>query len=676
MTALAQIIIDGGIATIVIDSPPVNALGLAVRKAIVAKVQELGARTDVDAIVLRCAGRTFFAGADITEFGKPFEAPDLNDVVAALEDSPKIVVAAIHGTALGGGLEVALGAHYRIAMDSAKAGFPEIALGLLPGAGGTQRGPRVMDAGVAFALITSGKPVGAKEALSNGLFDRLTSGDLAADAVAYARELAAEGAPLRRLKDEAPKVSDRDALTAAIAKAKASRSLATQGCAQGVELALTVPFEEGLIKEREIFDRLMGGAESRALRHIFFAEREAGKLVGVAKDTPVDTIAAVGVIGAGTMGGGIAMNFLNVGIPVTLVEAKQDALDRGVETIRRNYEAAAKKGRMTQEQVEQRMALLNPTLDFDALGRTDLVIEAAFESMAVKQDIFGRLDTIMKPGALMASNTSFLDIDTIAAATQRPQDVLGLHFFSPANVMKLLEVVRGAKTSDRALATAMALAKKLGKTAVVSRVCHGFIANRIMDVRRVEAEKLVLQGSSVMEIDRALTDYGFPMGQFQMFDLVGLDVMGRDSDERTLMGDFVAAGRLGQKSGGGYYDYDDQRKPSPSAAAQDIIASHAAYAGVEKQAVRPGDVIKRLLYPVVNEGARLIEEGVVQRASDIDVAVVAGYGWPAETGGPIQWGEEQGLSEIVAYLDGLSIPVATELRSAAEEGRALGANLA
>jgi 3-hydroxyacyl-CoA dehydrogenase len=676
MTALAQIIIDGGIATIVIDSPPVNALGLAVRKAIVAKVQELGARTDVDAIVLRCAGRTFFAGADITEFGKPFEAPDLNDVVAALEDSPKIVVAAIHGSVLGGGLEVAFGAHYRIAMDSAKAGFPEIALGLLPGAGGTQRGPRVMDAGVAFALITSGKPVGAKEALSNGLFDRLTSGDLAADAVAYARELAAEGAPLRRLKDEAPKVSDRDALTAAIAKAKASRSLATQGCAQAVELALTVPFEEGLIKEREIFDRLMGGAESRALRHIFFAERAAGKLVGVAKDTPMDTIAAAGVIGAGTMGGGIAMNFLNVGIPVTLVEVKQEALDRGVATIRKNYETTAKKGRMTQEQLEQRMALLNPTLEFDALGSTDLVIEAVFESMAVKQDIFGRLDTIMKPGALMASNTSFLDIDTIAAATQRPQDVLGLHFFSPANVMKLLEVVRGAKTSDSALATAMALAKKLGKTAVVSRVCHGFIANRIMDVRRVEAEKLVLQGSSVMEIDRALTDYGFPMGQFQMFDLVGLDVMGRDSDERTLMGDFVAAGRLGQKSGGGYYDYDDQRKPSPSAAAQDIIASHAAYAGVEKQAVRPGDVIKRLLYPVVNEGARLIEEGVVQRASDIDVAVVAGYGWPAETGGPIQWGEEQGLSEIVAYLDGLSIPVATELRSAAEEGRALGANLA
>jgi 3-hydroxyacyl-CoA dehydrogenase len=676
MTALAQIIIDGGIATIVIDSPPVNALGLAVRKAIVANVQELGARTDVDAIVLRCAGRTFFAGADITEFGKPFEAPDLNDVVAALEDSPKIVVAAIHGSVLGGGLEVALGAHYRIAMDSAKAGFPEIALGLLPGAGGTQRGPRVMDAGVAFALITSGKPVGAKEALSNGLFDRLTSGDLPADAVAYARELAAEGAPLRRLKDEAPKVSDRDALTAAIAKAKASRSLATQGCAQAVELALTVPFEEGLIKEREIFDRLMGGAESRALRHIFFAEREAGKLVGVAKDTPVDTIAAAGVIGAGTMGGGIAMNFLNVGIPVTLVEVKQEALDRGVATIRKNYETTAKKGRMTQEQLEQRMALLNPTLEFDALGSTDLVIEAVFESMAVKQDIFGRLDAIMKPGALLASNTSFLDIDTIAAATQRPQDVLGLHFFSPANVMKLLEVVRGAKTSDSALATAMALAKKLGKTAVVSRVCHGFIANRIMDVRRVEAEKLVLQGSSVMEIDRALTDYGFPMGQFQMFDLVGLDVMGRDSDERTLMVDFVAAGRLGQKSGGGYYDYDDQRKPSPSAAAQDIIASHAAYAGVEKQAVRPGDVIKRLLYPVVNEGARLIEEGVVQRASDIDVAVVAGYGWPAETGGPIQWGEEQGLSEIVAYLDGLSIPVATELRSAAEEGRALGANLA
>jgi len=674
MTALAQTTIHGGIATIVIDSPPVNALGLAVRKAIVDNVRELGARTDVDAIVLRCAGRTFFAGADITEFGKPFEAPDFNEVVAALEDSPKIVVAAIHGTVLGGGLEVALGAHYRIATDSAMAGFPEIALGLVPGAGGTQRAPRVMDAGAAFALITSGKPVGAKEALSNGLFDRLTSGDLALDAVAYARELADAGAPLRRLKDEAPKVSDADALTAAIASAKASKSLATQGCAQAVELALTTAFEEGLVKEREIFDRLMGGAESRALRHLFFAEREAGKLVGIARDTPVGTIAAAGVVGAGTMGGGIAMNFLDVGIPVTLVEVKQDALDRGVATIRKNYEATAKKGRMTQEQVEQRMALLNPTLDFDALGSTDLVIEAAFESMAVKRDIFGRLDAIMKPGALLASNTSFLDIDAIAAATQRPQDVLGLHFFSPANVMKLLEVVRGAKTSDGALTTAMALAKKLGKTAVVSRVCHGFIANRIMDVRRVEAEKLLLQGGSVAEIDKALTDYGFPMGQFQMFDLVGLDVMGRDSEERTLMGDFVAAGRLGQKSGGGYYDYDDQRKPSVSAAAQEIIAGFAAHAGVEKKALGEGELLKRLLYPVVNEGARLIEEGIVQRASDIDVAVVAGYGWPAATGGPIRWGEEQGLAGIVAYLDAQAFPVSGELREAAEEGRALGAS--
>jgi len=673
MTALAQTTIERGIATIVIDSPPVNALGLAVRKAIVANVQELATRSDVDAIVLRCAGRTFFAGADITEFGRPFDAPDLNEVVAVLEDSPKIVVAAIHGTVLGGGLEVALGTHYRIAAESAKAGFPEIGLGLLPGAGGTQRGPRAMDAGAAFALITSGKPVGAREALTNGLFDKVTGGDLAADAVAYARELADAGAPLRRLKDEAPRVSDAPALNAAMAKAKASRSAAMRGCAQAIELALTTPFDEGLVQEREIFDRLMAGAESRALRHIFFAEREAGKLVGIAKDVPAVAIATAGVIGAGTMGGGIAMNFLNVGIPVTLVEARQDALDRGVATIRKNYEATARKGRMTQDQVEQRMALLHPTLDFTALASADLVIEAVFESMAVKQDIFGRLDAIMKPGALLASNTSFLDIDTIAAATQRPQDVLGLHFFSPANVMKLLEVVRGAKTSDRALVTAMALARKLGKTAVVSRVCHGFIANRVMDVRRVAAETLLLQGNGVAEIDQALTDYGFPMGQFQMFDLVGLDVMGRDSDARTLMGDFVAAGRLGQKSGGGYYDYDDQRKPSASTAAQDIIAGFAAHAGVEKQALGEGELLKRLLYPVVNEGARLIEEGVVQRASDIDVAVVAGYGWPAATGGPIQWGEEQGLAQIVAYLDAQGFPVCAELRQAAAEGRALGA---
>ncbi|MET0363784.1 MAG: 3-hydroxyacyl-CoA dehydrogenase NAD-binding domain-containing protein [Sphingobium sp.] len=668
MTEVAEIHVDNGIAHIIIDSPPVNALGRPVRQAIVDNVAELGARDDVKAIVLRCAGRTYFAGADISEFGRPFEAPDLNDVVAALEDCPKLVVTAIHGTALGGGLEVALGAHYRIALDKAKLGFPEIALGLLPGGGGTQRAPRVMDAAEAFALITSGKPIPAVRAKELGLVDQIAEDHLAAAASAYARELLHAGAPLRRLCDEQPRGADSADLTAALAKAQTARTDATRGCAEAMRLALGTPFAEGLIGERAIFDRLMGGAESRALRHIFFAEREAGKLVGIGKDVAPAQITHAGIIGAGTMGVGIAMNFLNVGIPVTLVEVRQEALDRGVATIRKNYEATAKKGRLTDTEVQKRIALLTPTLDFDALGQVDLVIEAAFESMEVKKDIFTRLDAIASPGALLATNTSFLDVDAIAAVTGRPQDVLGLHFFSPANVMKLLEVVRGAQTSDAALATAMALARQLGKTAVVSRVCPGFIANRIMDVRRVAAEQLLLKGTDMQAIDSTLTAYGFPMGQFQMFDLVGLDVMGRDNEERTLMGDFAAAGRLGQKSGGGYYDYDEKRVPHASDAAAAIVRTHAEELGLPFAPTPADGILPSLLYPVVNEGARLIEEGVVQRASDIDVAAIAGYGWPTHTGGPMQWARQVGLSAIVSALDAEAIPVSEELRYAAVSG--------
>ena len=678
MGDIADIKIEDGIASVIIDAPPVNALGHAVRRAIVDNIEALSARSDVTAIVLRCAGRTFFAGADISEFGRPFEAPDPNDVIAALEDCPKPVVAAIHGTALGGGLEVALGAHYRIALGSARLGFPEISLGLLPGAGGTQRAPRAIDAGEALALITSGKPIHASRALELGLIDRLVEQDLDREARAFARELVEKGAPLRRLRDAAVRTGDAAALEAGLQATRTASSAALAGCAEALDLALAVPFAEGLAGERAIFDRLSAGTESQALRHAFFAERAAGKVIGLDPGVTPAQVGRVGVIGAGTMGGGIAMNFLNVGIPVILVEVRQEALDRGVATIQRNYEATAKKGRLTMAAVEERMALIAPTLDFNALVEADLVIEAAFESMEVKKDIFTRLDAIAKPGAILATNTSFLDVDAIAATTTRPQDVLGLHFFSPANVMKLLEVVRGAKTSDAALATAMALAKQLGKSAVVSRVCHGFIANRIMDVRRVAAERILLQGTDIAAIDGALTDYGFPMGQFQMFDLVGLDVMGRDSDARTLMGDFVAAGRLGQKSGGGYYDYDEKRRPARSEAADAIIRGFAAHAGIEAAALDPADILAGLLYPVVNEGARLIEEGIVQRASDIDVAVIAGYGWPAATGGPMFWADTVGLPQIVAALDGVPPAGGDEhfrpcqlLRDCAASGQAL-----
>lgn len=678
MNALAAIQIDGRVASLVIDFPPVNALSQPVREAIVAQMTRLGARDDVDAIILRCAGRTFVAGADISEFGRPIAAPDFNDVVAALEDCPKLVVAALHGTTLGGGLEVALGAHYRVALDGSRLGFPEIALGLLPGAGGTQRGPRAIDAQAAFDLIAGGKPVDAAGALRLGLVDHVVASDLASEVVAYARGLLERGAPLRRLRDEAPRVADPAVLEARLGQAETARSPAMRGCAAAMRAALSQPFSQGLVTERAIFDALMDGAESRALRHIFFAERAAGKLTGSAAAAAPRAIERVGVIGAGTMGGGIAMAFLDKGMPVTLVERDREALDRGIATIRRNYEGALSKGRLTRDAVDQRIGLIMPALDLAAVGDCDLVIEAAFESMNVKRDIFARLDGIARPGAILATNTSFLDVDAIAAATGRPQDVLGLHFFSPANVMKLLEVVRGERTGDGALASAMALAKRLGKTAVVSRVCHGFIANRIMDVRRVQAERLLLRGASVQSIDEALVDYGFPMGQFAMMDLVGLDVMGRDSDERTLMGDFVAAGRLGQKSGAGYYDYDDRRRPRPSEDAGRIVRAYAAHRGVEQQADAPEAMVARLLYPVVNEGARLIEEAIVQRASDIDVAVIAGYGWPAWAGGPIFWGDEVGLARIVGQLDRFAdegdetLRPCALLRACADEGRRLG----
>ncbi len=608
------------------------------------------------AVLIVCAGRTFFAGADISEFGKPFEGPDLKAICDLIDSSTKPVIAAIHGTALGGGLEVALACHYIVAVPSAKLGLPEVHLGLLPGAGGTQRLPRIVGVETALDLIVSGKPISARRALDLGIVDHLASeAVLRGDAIAFSATVV--GKPLVRTRDRDDKIAAARGRPEIFAEYRAANAKAFRGfrapeaIVQAIEASVTLPFEAGLEREWELFKQLESSPESLAQRYYFFAERETARIPDVQKDSVTLPIASVGVIGAGTMGGGIAMNFLSIGTPVTLVETSQEALDRGIAVIRRNYDASARKGRMSTDEVERRMALITPALTIDALADVDLVIEAVFEEMSVKKTIFAELDRVSKPGAILASNTSFLDLDEIAAATGRPEWVIGLHFFSPANVMRLLEVVRGAKTSVEVLATAMKLARTIGKVPVLSRVCEGFIANRIMKRRQDQADALVLEGPSPAEIDRALYDYGFALGPFRMIDLVGLDVIGRSATERSVVGDLVALGRFGQKQGGGYYDYDADRRATPSAVAADVIADFAVSRGIEAHGGLPAEaILERLLFPVVNEGAKLIEEGIALRASDIDVAAILGYNWPVYTGGPMFWADSVGLPHIVETL--------------------------
>ena len=656
MTDIATWAVEDAVGILTIYSPPVNALGLAVRKGLSDGIAALNADPAVQAIVLICGGRTFFAGADIAEFGKPFLVPTLIDVLAELEASAKPVVAAIHGTALGGGLETALVCGYRIAVPSAKVGLPEVKLGLLPGAGGTQRLPRLVGPAVALDMIVSGSPIGAARAVELGIVDCLAGeGRLREDATAFARSIV--GQPVVLVRDRQDRVDPyrgKPELFAEFRKknARAFRGFkAPENIVRAIEAAVALPFDQGIARERALFEELESSIESQAQRYAFFAERNTSKIPDVPSATRTLEVNTVGVVGAGTMGGGIAMNFLNAGIPVTLVEMSQEALDRGVGVIRRNYENSAKRGRLTEAQVDQRLALIRPTLDLTALAEVDLVIEAVFEEMAVKKEIFARLDGIAKPGAILASNTSFLDLDEIAAATSRPEWVIGMHFFSPANVMRLLEVVRGRMTSNEVIATAMKLAKRIDKVPVLSRVCWGFIANRIMVQRDRQADVLVLEGPTPQEIDRAIYDYGFAMGPFQMIDLVGLDVINREVKERTVAGDLVKLDRLGQKKNGGYYDYDDNRKATPSPVAADIIAEFARFKGVEsKGAQTPDEIVCRLLYPVVNEGAKLLEEGIALRASDIDMAAILGYNWPVYTGGPMFWADMVGLSQIVAKL--------------------------
>lgn len=657
----------GNILVIVVNNPPVNALSWHVRQGLSDGVDQGLNDSEIEAMVLRCDGSTFIAGADITEFGKPPQGPDFNQVLRTIESATKPIVGAIHGTALGGGLETALVCHYRIAVPSAKLGVPEVKLGLLPGAGGTQRLPRVVGVEAAATMCSLGEPVSASKALSMGLVDRIAGEDsLADDAIAYAQELIAVGPRATRDLPVKGDVAIIEQLkTANARKWKGFEApYANLAC---VEAATKLPFDEGMTFERTEFMKLMGGSQSAAQRHMFFAERQAAKIDGLPKDLPLREVKKVGVIGAGTMGGGISMNFLAKGIPVTIVEMVQENLDRGVGVIRKNYEASAAKGRFTTEQVEGMMALLTPSLTLESLADCDLVIEAVYENMEVKKEVFGKLDTICKPGAILASNTSYLNVDEIAASTSRPQDVLGMHFFSPANVMKLLEVVRGEKTAPDVVATAMALGKRIGKVAVVAGVCHGFIGNRMLSTRQLPAMQLLLEGATPAQIDKVHTDFGMPMGPFQMSDLAGLDIGWHRDPARveTIRDALCAAGRFGQKNGKGFYDYDAKRVGTPSAEALAIIEEFRATSNLPKREISEQEIIERTLYPMVNEGYKILEEGKAQRASDIDVVWIYGYGWPIYRGGPMFWGDLEGAGKIVEALERHGVAVADSLKAKA-----------
>ncbi|GGO81880.1 3-hydroxyacyl-CoA dehydrogenase [Marinobacterium nitratireducens] len=653
-----------GIALISVNNPPVNSLSHPVRSGLAEAFSAADRDTEVEAIVLRCEGRTFIAGADITEFGKPMKAPSLPDVLSLMDSVGKPIVAALHGTALGGGLETALSCHYRIAAPAARVGLPEVRLGLLPGAGGTQRLPRVIGVEKALDMIVSGRQVKAAEALEIGLVDRIAVTDLTEEAIAFARELADSGAAPRRCSEQAV---DSGALDAGFfdryrqATAKRQRGFeAPQACIDAVESATRLPFTEGLEAERELFVKLISSPQSKAQRHLFFADREASNVAGLPKETPIREIGSVGVIGAGTMGAGIAINFLNAGIPVTLLEVQQEALDRGLATIRNYYQDRRKKGRLTAEQADACAALVTGTLDYADFAGVDLVIEAVFESMEIKHQVFKRLDEVCRPGAILATNTSTLNVDEIAAVTGRPEDVVGLHFFSPAQVMRLLEVVRGAKTCDEVLATSMKLAGRIGKVGVVAGVCDGFIGNRMLKGYGREAGTLLLEGASPVQIDKAVHQFGMAMGPIAMSDLAGLDVGYRIRQQRRERGDNIPAsegavadrlvelGRLGQKSGKGYYRYDaGSRAPIPDPEVDDVIREAAAELGIERSQITDDEIVQRLIYPLVNEAALILEEGIAQRPGDIDVVWVNGYGFPVYRGGPMCYADEIGLPAVL-----------------------------
>ena len=663
----------GEIGVVTINSPPVNALSADVRNGLRDGVAKAAADPEVKAIVVICAGRTFIAGADIAEFGKPPSGATLPELQGVLEGGPKPIIAAIHGTALGGGFEMALMCHYRVAVPSAKFGFPEIKLGLIPGAGGTQRLPRLIGVEKALDIILSGAPFSAQEALQWGVVDALVEeGQLREGALGFARKVIDTHMPPRKIRDLDEKIEAARGHPEIFEKvrrdhAKKFRGFeAWQSALRAVQVAVDLPFDEGMKFERQAFLDLIPTEQSRAQRYVFFSERKVWKIADVPEDTPVLPIRKVGVIGAGTMGGGISMNFLNAGIPVTIVEAAQDALERGVATIRRNYDNTAKKGRMAAADVEARMRLLSPGLDLGVLSDCDLVIEAVYEDMVIKQDVFRKLDRIAKKDAILASNTSYLNIDEIAGVTGRPESVLGMHFFSPANVMRLLEVVRGAKTAKPMIATAMQLARKIGKIGVLVGVCHGFVGNRMLHQRQREAQKLILEGAMPWDVDRVIYDFGLPMGPFAMSDLAGLDIgwSKATSKSSTIREILCEMDRRGQKTGAGYYDYDEARHAKPSALVEKIILDFAAKQGIKRRPIADDEILARCIYPMINEGAKILEEGKAQRASDIDVVWINGYGWPVYRGGPMFYADLIGPEKVLTRLKRFEATMGAEFKPA------------
>ena len=693
MTAVVSYTLEGTVGVISVNNPPVNALSHGVRSGI-ADALTTAAEDASEAVVILCEGRTFIAGADITEFGKPPKPPFLPDLLTQLDNHPKLTVAAIHGTALGGGFETALSCNYRVALASAKVGLPEVKLGLLPGAGGTQRTPRLAGIATAIDLMTSGNPIPAEAALQKGLIDHVAGDNLAEEAIAYAKRLVADQAPQRQASaiTHALNESDRELIGKArsdLAKKTRGES-APQRIIDCIEASAELDFDAGLKRERELFMACMEDPQSAALRHMFFAERAAAKIDNLDTSVEQAKVQRVGIIGAGTMGGGIAMCFAQAGIEVTLIDMSDEAVTAGISKIKTNYDISVKRGRLSQDQVETIMSQIKPSTHFEDLADADMVIEAVFENLAVKQEVFARLDTICKADAVLASNTSYQSIDEIAAATSRPESVLGMHFFSPANVMKLLEVVKGDKSSDRVMATAMAVGKRIGKTSVLSGMCYGFIGNRMLKPYAREAALCMMEGASPAQIDAAMERWGMAMGPLAVGDLAGLDIGYKAREQLTdeQKGDpasycvadrLVAAGRLGQKSGAGYYRYDPetrQRMADPDVDA--IIDSCRQDLGIVARVVSDEEIVDRLILALANEGARILEEGIAQRASDIDVVYCYGYGFPRHRGGPMHYVQARGLTwavermtEFQQNLSPDNWSIASLLADNAEKGAAL-----
>jgi 3-hydroxyacyl-CoA dehydrogenase len=691
MSELVSLRADGDVAVITIDNPPVNAMKHEVRVGLHDLVWRAAGDPTISAVVIACAGRTFVAGADITEFGQPPRQPTAIAVIEAIEACPKPVIAALHGTPLGGGLELALGCHFRVAAPDTRLGLPEIKLGIIPGAGGTQRLPRLVGMEKAMAMILSGEPIPAREARDAGLIDEIIEGGLVTGAVAFARAAVAEKRALVLVRDRDEKLASARDLAAFDAAAanytkRAKGQKAPLAAVAALRAAITLPVADALKRERDSFLELVAGDQSKAQRHIFFAEREAAKVPDIA-GVKAHEIKRAAVIGAGTMGGGIAMCFANAGIPVTVVETSAEVLSRGLDTVTRNYRNTAARGGLGMEEMEARIARITGTTELAAIADADIVVEAVFEDMGVKQDVFGRIDRIVKAGAVIASNTSYLDIDALARSTARPQAVLGMHFFSPANVMRLLEVVRGAATSAETLATAIAVGRKLGKVPAVVGVCHGFVGNRMMRLRSIEAERLLLEGALPHDVDGALTDFGFPMGPFAMADLAGLDVGWRMRKAQGLSAPIAdqlcERGRYGQKTSRGFYLYEPgSRTPKPDPEVEQLIVDTAAQRGITRGALGKEGIVERLLFPMINEGARILHEGIAQRPGDIDVIWVYGYGFPVYRGGPMHYADSVGLGYIRDRLTAFahktgddrhrSAPLLEELADAGKRFASLG----